>query len=150
MSNQAQTVDVVDVVPAGRPRSINPVEVLELREKGLSFAQIGKILGCTKQAAHKAFQHVKTDFRGVEKFKDIRADIFALFQKKLLYSLTAGEIKSMAPASRITAAAILYDKERLERDKSTSNISYQAIVSNVADLERRESELKAQIAELSG
>ena len=122
---------------------------MELREKGLTFAQIGKLMNCTRQAAHKAFQGIATEFRGVEKFKDIRADLFAMFQKKLLYSLTSKDIKSMAAGSRITAAAILYDKERLERDKSTSNVSYARIIQDISDLDEAEKDLRKQIAELT-
>ena len=144
------TVDRVDGKGVKGNPIANPVEVAELREKGLTFPQIGKLLGCSKQAAHRAYKNLKTEFRGLEKFKDIRADVFALFQKKMLYSLTADDIKGMAPDRRIWSAAVLYDKERLERDKSTANVAYQAIVQDVADLEAEEQRIRAQIAEITG
>ena len=47
----------------------------------------------------------------------------------------------MAPASRITSAAIMYDKERLERGKSTENVAY-------ADMESDRAAIKAEMAQL--
>ena len=42
---------------------------------------------------------------------------------KIDLNLTEADIKKMSPAQRITAAAILYDKARLERGESTQNVS---------------------------
>lgn len=150
MPESVQVVVNVDKSKRAPYGSVNPLEVAELREKGLTFTQIAKIIGCTKQAANKAYRNLMTDFRGVEKFKDIRADVFAMLQKKMLYSLTADDIKGMAPDRRVWSAAVLYDKERLERDKSTANLSYKAIISDIADLEAVEADLKRQIAEITG
>ena len=58
----------------------------------------------------------------VEEYKAHRADVFAGIQHRLLASCTDEDIKKAPMGSRVLAAAQLYDKERLELDKSTSNI----------------------------
>jgi hypothetical protein len=45
-------------------------------------------------------------------------------QSKLLSSITDAEIKKAPVGSRILAVAQLYDKERLERSLSTSNLAF--------------------------
>ena len=97
--------------------------------------------GVSKQAIHQRLQPYKDAIDNLPTFKEYRADLFAVQQSRLLNSLTDKDIKKMAPASRITSAAIMYDKERLERGKSTENISY-------ADMESDRAAIKAEMAQL--
>ena len=93
-----------------------PIEkLLKWRKQGLTYEEIGELAGTSKQASHQRLKPYKDAIENLPFFKDNRADIFAILQSLILSSLTEEDIKSMAPASRITAAAILYDKERLER-----------------------------------
>ena len=142
-----RTID--DVIPISR--------IIELRKRGNSYSEIGKILGCTKQNVELRLRPFKREIEALESFKEQKADVLAVYQLKLLNSLTEGDIKRMPPGSRLTGFGILYDKERLERDKSTENIAYADIVQERQTLEqardealkRREELLKA-IAEKEG
>jgi hypothetical protein len=79
--------------------------------------------GRSKQAVHQRLQPYKDAIENLPAFKENRADIFAIHQQRLLNSLTDDDIKKMPPGSRMTSFGILYDKERLERGESTSNVS---------------------------
>jgi hypothetical protein len=59
----------------------------------------------------------------VDNFKKHRGDILAGLQERMINSVTDKDIKQATMLQRVTATAILYDKERLERDLSTSNIA---------------------------
>ena len=101
-----------------------PIEkLLKWRQQGLSYSEIGSLAGTSKQAAHKRLQPFKGAIESLPTYKEHRADIFAILQSMLLNSLTEADIKSMAPTSRITGAAILYDKERTERGLTGSQTS---------------------------
>ena len=135
-----------------------PVEkLLKWRKQGLSYAEIGKMTGKSKQAVHQRLQPYKDAIENLPAFKENRADIFAIHQQRLLNSLTDDDIKRIPPGSRFTGVGILYDKERLERDKSTENVSY-ADMSNKrlsleeasAQAQQRKSEALAAIAALKG
>lgn len=98
-----------------------PIEtIIDLHAKNLSHAQIAKIVGCRSQNITQRLQ--ASGITSLRNFKKNRADVFATIQSRILNSIGDDDIKKAPFGSRITAAAILYDKERLERDKSTSNV----------------------------
>ena len=99
-----------------------PIEkLLKWRKQGLSYDEIGSMIGRSKQAVHQRLAPYRDAIENLPAFKEHRADLFAVQQSRLLNSLTDADIKRMAPASRVVSAGILYDKERLEEGKSTSN-----------------------------
>ena len=51
----------------------------------------------------------------IEEYKDKRADIFAGIQSEILKTVKASDIKGASLLQRITAAGILFDKEKMER-----------------------------------
>jgi transposase len=137
-----------------------PVEkLLKWRKQGLSYSEIGKMIGRSKQAVHQRLQSYIDAIDNLPAFKENRADIFAIHQQRLLNSLTDDDIKRMPPGSRLTGFGILYDKERLERSLSTENVSYADYTEKISqereiqaenlrkikDIEAEEAELKAQL-----
>jgi len=99
-----------------------PIEViLELHSKELSHDQIAKITGCTHSNITQRLQ--RTGITSLSNYKANRGDLFALLQSKILNTITEADIKKASLLQRVTASGILYDKERLERDKSTANIA---------------------------
>jgi len=114
------TLDTVD----DSPDIPVPVEkLLKWRKQGLSYSEIGNMIGRSKQAVHQRLQPYRNAIDNLPAFKENRADIFAIHQQRLLNSLTDDDIKKMPPGSRMTSFGILYDKERLEKGESTSNVS---------------------------
>lgn len=140
---------VPDSLP-GKRKDIPIVDILEYKNQGLTCAEIGKLVGCSKQNVSDRLKAFQTDFVGLETFKSKRADILALFQKKLLYSLTNKDIKKMPGGSRILAFAQLYDKEQVERGKPTTIVGYQDIQGKLSDVDTEIAVLEAELAELEG
>ena len=126
-----KTID--DVIPISK--------IIELRKRGLTYKEIGNILGCTRQNIELRLRPFKAEIEALPSFKEQKADVLAVFQQKILNSLTPGDIKSMPVGSRLTGFGILYDKERLERGQSTENVAY-------ADMESDRAAIKAEMAQL--
>ena len=122
--------DPIDLLP-NEPIPLSVI--LEYRARGLTYEEIGKLCGCTKQNIHMRLQPVMSQVRDLKEFKNHRADMFAVAGKVTMetyFSLTLDERKKLMKSRGLTDMGILYDKERLERDLSTANV-----VSIVADLE---------------
>ena len=113
--------NLIDIVT--RPnRKIHIPKAIELREKGLNNTDIGKHFKCSRQAVAKAIDPYINKINQVTSFKEFRADMLADHQRDILLSITLEDHKKASLLQKVTAMGILYDKERLERDQSTSNI----------------------------
>jgi len=51
----------------------------------------------------------------------------------------------MSALQKITGAAVLYDKERLERGQSTANIAYNDQTKKLSELDKEIKELESEI-----
>ena len=129
-----------DVIPISR--------IIELRKRGNSYTEIGKILGCSKQNVELRLRPFKAEIEALESYKEQRADVLAVYQQKILNSLTDSDIKSIPPGSRLTGFGILYDKERLERGQSSENIAIDAVHESYQDNKARHDKAVARLAEL--
>jgi hypothetical protein len=124
-------------------------KLIVLREKGLSYVQIGKILGCTaanvKIRLNALGMTLESDV--VEKFKEKRADILASHQFQVLENLGPEKLKKAGVRELSVMFGILYDKERLERGQSTANIStYAHILREEGESADKLSAIEAEIA----
>jgi hypothetical protein len=104
-------------------RQVDWNKIAAYRRMGLSLQDIGDLVGISKEGVKQALKKMEIEKGEVDHFKEHRADILALFQKRILFSLTDEDIERIPPGSRMTAFGILYDKERIERGQSTSNQS---------------------------
>lgn len=99
-------------------------KAIEMRLKGISLADIGKYFGISRQAVHVHLKpYVDSEDINLEIWKEKRADILAGKQATALSLLTEDDIKKASAKDKSLIFAILYDKERLERGQSTSNVS---------------------------
>ena len=147
--SRKKTTDQPDQVSNYRQAKINIAKAIELRSKGLSITDIAKHFDCTKQSVSLCLQKYDPNYTvDLQQYKDTRADLFAAKQAQLLFSLTQDDIKSMAPGSRITGAAILYDKERLERGQATEHIAYADMVAQDVANDSKIKEIQAKIDRL--
>ena len=120
---QVITDDAVDEIPRDS-RQIIPIEsIIEYRKKGLSYSEIAAIVGCSKQNVHTRLQTISYNPLDNDNFIKNRAEVFAFIQSRFLNSLDEQAIQDMSPYQRIIAMGILFDKERLERGESSSNVS---------------------------
>jgi len=114
----------VTTLPLSVRKSIPKNDIIALRTAGLSHRQIAKALGCSKSNITKRLKQYEQEITGLKIYKEHRADIFALEQKRYIDSVTDKDIKKAPVAARMTAMGILFDKERLERGESTENIAH--------------------------
>ena len=117
-----------------------PIErLVALREQGLGPTEIAKLTGTTKQAVSKRLRKYGITAENLEWYKQNRADILAGIQERILKQITDRKIKEASLQQLSTSAAILHDKERLERNLSTSN---QALNISIGTLQLRARELR--------
>lgn len=101
-------------------KGIDPQQVADLRAKGLTAVQIGKILNISKNTVFYHLNKIEPDEEQDNFFKDSRPSVFQSIQRRLLLSISSDDIKAMAVRDRVVSAGILYDKERLELGLATS------------------------------
>jgi hypothetical protein len=90
----------------------------------LTTREIGAIADCSHVNVITTLRRYGVDHAHLEDYRSNRADILSGLQHRLLVSITDADINKTPVGSRVLAVAQLYDKERLERGQSTSNISY--------------------------
>lgn len=105
------------------PKNIPIESILELRNKGLSLSQVGKVLGCSSVNVSNRLKQYQPTFERLEHFKKNTSDIFTLKLSEVINALTLDEIKKASPQVKGMLIGILYDKLRLEKGLSTQNIS---------------------------
>jgi hypothetical protein len=128
MDNIQSNAQIDHILSSPPVNTYIPTErLLALRSKGLTYRDIGKLVNMPHNTIIYRLRAAGWDEEENKAFKDNRSEIFAGFQKELLFSIDREEIKKIPPASRITAAAILYDKERLERDLATQITKYDGL-----------------------
>lgn len=130
-----------------RQEKIQLAKAIELRLKKLTYTDIAKQFDCSKQAVQQLLARHLPYLDVVDEIRKTRADILTAKGIELLLSLTVEDIKKMPPGSRAMAFGLFFDKERLERDQSTENVSIHEIEDkyNAKLSERQAMERKAGV-----
>jgi hypothetical protein len=110
--------------PDTRPKDIPIEHILELHEKGLSNAQIAKLLGCNPSNITKRLQHHEIDLKRTRHYVKNRAERLASLQVRVLDGITEKDIKRAQLNQKVSAVKNLYEMERLETGQSTANIDH--------------------------
>ena len=96
--------------------------------------EIAETVNTSRQLVHQVLNRYGIDPNHARDYKEHRADILAGLQSKILNCIDDEKLKK-APAGTLTLMACqLYDKERLERDLSTSNVA--SVMADVAALRK--------------
>jgi IS30 family transposase len=120
-----------------KARKLNRTRATELAAKGLNTAEIGQALNVDRSTVWRFLQSTAPERQALVDFKKQRGDVFARIQGKSLdlqerilesiddrvLSTTTLSQKSGLLHVLNAQAGTLYDKERLETGKSTSNVS---------------------------
>uniref|UniRef100_A0A6M3J291 Putative DNA binding, helix-turn-helix domain containing protein n=1 Tax=viral metagenome TaxID=1070528 RepID=A0A6M3J291_9ZZZZ len=116
-------------------KGIDIDKIVEHRAKGLTYEEIGTLLGCNKSniAYHLEKLGLNGELEDLEAWKKHKADILALKQREILKTLNLTELKKIPPGSRVVSFGILYDKERLERGQSTENLAVDTLLRDLDD-----------------
>lgn len=130
----------------GKKKKIKIEDIIELRNKGLSFQQIADILKCSKANVHQRLQDYK-DFEGFAKDTALR---YETLQYKIYNAIDDGTIEKANLQSKVWALAVLEDKKRLIRNQTTAIIDIDHTIGSIADLSSREKILEARYRLLTG
>lgn len=122
-------------------------KVIELRNKGLSYTEVGAILGVTKEAIYQRLKPFLPSVDNLQAVKDNRADTLTVVGDSVLTSLTEEDIQKASAYQKVGMAGLLHNMERLERDKSTANIAhvYKGLTVKMDDLQKQIAENQAQL-----
>lgn len=118
--------------------------------RGASYAEIGSVMGVSKQAIHHRIRGIVPDVARVSAARQYRADMLAEVTSDILSSIDEKAIKSAGLKDRAMTYGILYDKERLERGESTQNVQQVAGKAKVDKVEDEIIELQRQLSEIDG
>lgn len=139
--------DVVQSPDAPKGITLDEIVTLKLNNPNLSMSQAAAILGCSKTNLNARLGRAGMSWAALtptlDRYKSRRADLLAHKGMTLLSTLTEDKQKEMSGLQLVTAFGILYDKERLERGQSTTNVAYQDLTQSLAEIE-------AEIARLQG
>jgi len=129
--------------PSNAHKNIPFEIILQYKHRGFNNCEIAKVLGCDESNIRTRLRHVDSDPEATKYFKDNKNVIFEKMQADLL-SLSSSNIKDMSGLQRVTAAGILYDKQRLEEGKSTQNVDNRhQYYNNKQDLDKMREKLQA-------
>ena len=148
LANQITTPQEAPPAPkngSSAHKGIPLIRLIELRKKGLSYPEIGQLVGCSHQSVQERLAPFMEAIENLPAIKDHRADLFTVYGHSILSSLQEGDIKEASLLQRVTAMGILYDKERLERGQSTANVAYADLGRSVAASEARKADLMAKL-----
>ncbi len=117
---------------------INPLKLEKYRSQGLTIEEIAKIIGVSVTAVQLALNKWEIEKEDTSYYLDNRAIIFAGFQHKILKILSeklmdTSEIKRANLRDLALWFNSLYNNERLERNKSTSNLGIAGIIRSAHD-----------------
>jgi len=98
----------------------------------LSTREIGAIAGTDHAYVIRTLERYGIDKETTERFKTNRADIFAGVQEKFISSITVEDLQKASLYQKVTAAAILYDKERLERGQASEIVDHRHLQVDLA------------------
>lgn len=109
---------------AGKHKDLSK-EIFKIKANNpnLSGKQIGEIVGCSKQNVNQMLKRHGIKQNAVTDFRKLRADILSHYQNKVLENIDKKKLDSANIQQLLTAFGILYDKERLETNKSTHNFA---------------------------
>ena len=105
------------------PKNIPLIRLLELRKKGLSFSEIGQLVGCSMQDTQQRLAPFMEALEHLPAIKEHRADLLTVYGHTMLATLRPEDIQKASAYQRVGMAGLLHNMERLERGQSTANIA---------------------------
>lgn len=114
--------------PKKSPKNTSIDKILKQRGKNplMTITDQAKLNGVSKQSLSQLLKRHGIDVDAAGEYKEHRADLFAGIQDTVLGHIDSTAIKRMvekAPMAAVSLFGVLYDKERLERGQSTSNVA---------------------------
>jgi hypothetical protein len=118
---------MIETKTATKTASMSITEMVDLKAKGLSLSQIGRMSGISKQAVSQRLKTNGLDPEEIGTFTRDRSLILRGKQKLVLGAITPEKVATMSVRDAAVAAGILIDKQRLIDGESTANVCYTKI-----------------------
>lgn len=156
MSTQKTTIEQTNPSPLSkyRPKYIPIQDIIEYLRKGLTQAEVARLYGVHPSSISAMMSRHRVSLQSLDTLKKHRADVFASISARILNSITEKDITSATLLQKLTAIGIIYDKERLERGKSTANISVkdtlQVVQEKLREITAEEEKLRKDMQERGG
>ena len=132
-----------------KPKGISIERMLQLRNKELTDGEIAALLGCDRSNVTKRLAKYAPKLERIDSHKKYRADILTDLQIKVLDNFTPDKIKECTVPQSAVVYGILYDKERIERGQSTTNLSIAGVIeTHIGKLEGISTEISRLSQEL--
>lgn len=97
------------------PKGIDLEEMIRLRKKGLSYAEIGKLCNCSSTNVYLRLNRYADDIEELEEWKASRADIYASKVKLVLSKIRESTLDKCSGKDLAIISGILHDHELKER-----------------------------------
>ena len=113
----------ISLLPVVHRQKVSITGILKKQEMGLTLPEIAEAFSVSVATINRALRDYRTAVGAVKEFKAVRGNVLADLQRRILTSISDIDIKKAPFGTKILAFCQLYDKERLESDLSTANIS---------------------------
>jgi hypothetical protein len=149
--------DTPSETPPNTPLTINrtpkyiPIQdIIKYIEKGLTYAEIGSLVGCSASNVCQRLERAGYTLQGSENYRKNRAEVLQHVESRIINTVSDGlnniAVESTKDVLNLTlAASKLYGDERLERGLSTANVDiegmsaeYQKLKQELEEYEKRE------------
>lgn len=121
--DEGNKIGETNLLPAVIHQKISITDILRKQDSGKTISEIAKDFEVSVATINRALQSYRQAVGAVKEFKQVRGNLFADLQRRILTSITDIDIKKAPFGTKILALCQLYDKERLENDLSTANIA---------------------------
>lgn len=133
-------------------KGVDVGKALKLRlNNQLSYAQIGELLGASKQMIHQALQPflgLLDNPEAIQGYRDNKAVLLDSVQLQMITDMIDKEKRQKATLGNAAyAAKQLDDMIRLERGQSTNNISHLDLNSKLEEIARKRETIEAETIE---
>ena len=116
--------DIITPRNSPKPKCISIDAILELKAKGLSHAEVGKLLGCSAPNICQRLKDHEIQSIGLDTFRKTKAEKYTKIQRDLICALNVSDTDLDDPEAIVRMLERLQKMERLERGESTSNIAH--------------------------
>lgn len=106
--------------PTGKAEQII---ALQTEHPKITRREVAKQVECSPSYVQEVLERYGILKENIDDYKEHRADILAGLQTRIIKSISEQDIQKASLLQRLSGLGIAYDKERLERGKSTSNIA---------------------------
>ncbi len=139
--------EILDRLPAKQRANskVNITKAIQLRVNGMTYTDIGKYFGVTKQAVLEQVRRYLPKDIDIKATSENLSPIMRGKAYELLLSLSDDDQKAMSGLQKSTAFCQLYDKVRLEEGKSTQNIDIRALTGSIEEMEAEERRIQEEL-----